>query len=263
MSNLRRKIYHQIFVRPDDRGRLSTANRILILVIVAAVIVSVLGTEPSIVHEHRPLILALEMGFGAIFLIEYIARVWASVEMPGPGSNLAKRLRFIFSPLALIDLVVVVASLLPFFISDAAVLRVIRLMRLVALAKFTRLSHAFELIAGAIYERRYEFAVTIALASTTLLFGATGMYWVEGSIQPDKFGSIPRALWWSVITLTTVGYGDVSPVTPVGKFLAAVVALGSVALVAMPAGIMASAFSDAMQRRRAEQEAEKNAGPDA
>ncbi len=83
-----------------------------------------------------------------------------------------------------------------------------------------------------------------------LLIGSVALFWAEGHVQPEKFGSIPRALWWAIITLTTVGYGDVAPITALGKVLASIVALGGVALVAMPAGIMAAAFSDAMQKKR-------------
>ena len=83
-----------------------------------------------------------------------------------------------------------------------------------------------------------------------VLLGAAGLYWIEGSIQPQAFGSIPRALWWAVITLTTVGYGDVYPITPAGRLIGMVVAVGGVLLVALPTGIVAAAFSDAMQRRR-------------
>jgi len=99
-------------------------------------------------------------------------------------------------------------------------------------------------------ERRYDLFVTGALAMVLLLGGATALHWAEGSVQPDAFGSIPRSMWWSIITLTTVGYGDVSPITPLGKVLAAMVALGGIGLVAMPTGIIAAAFSDAMQRVR-------------
>lgn len=86
-----------------------------------------------------------------------------------------------------------------------------------------------------------------------MLISATLLYWAEGVEQPDKFGSIPRALWWSIVTLTTVGYGDVYPVTALGKLISAVVAIVGIGIIAMPAGIMAAAFSDAIQRHRADE----------
>jgi len=203
-----------------------------------------------VMRDYRGLVVGLEIFFGVVFLIEYLVRLWCIADAPGPGSAIGKRLRFIVSPLAIIDLVVIVSSLLPLFFTDVAILRLVRLVRLIALAKFNRFSHAVEEISKAVWGRRYELIVTIALAWVLLLCGALALYWAEGDVQPDKFGSIPRSLWWSIITLTTVGYGDVSPVTPLGKVLASVVALTGVALVAMPAGIMAAAFSNAMEKKR-------------
>ena len=76
------------------------------------------------------------------------------------------------------------------------------------------------------------------------------MYWAEGDVHPDKFGSIPRSFWWSVVTLTTVGYGDAYPITPLGKFFSALVAIAGIGLIAMPTGILAAAFSETVQRRK-------------
>lgn len=250
MPGARKRVYHSLFEGTEHHGRLSKTNLVLVVVILAAITLSIIGTEPTIAVTHHDLLIGAELGFGVIFLFEYVVRLWCIAERPGPGSALAKRVRYVFSPLALLDLFVVVISLIPFFIGNGAILRVVRLARLVALVKFNRFSHAVEEISAVIWDRRYELAVTIGLAWVLLLFGATSMYWAEGDIQPDQFGSIPRALWWAIITLTTVGYGDAAPITPLGKVLASIVALAGVALVAMPAGIMAAAFSEAIQKKR-------------
>ena len=144
----------------------------------------------------------------------------------------------------------VIASLIPMLVTGAPIFRLIRLFRLASLLRFGEFSNALRALSTAIVERRYDLAVTGALAGVLVLGGATALYWAEGAQQPEAFGSIPRAMWWSIITLTTVGYGDVSPVTTLGKFLAAIVALGGIGLVAMPTGIVAAAFSDAMQNHR-------------
>ncbi|MCB2073147.1 MAG: ion transporter [Novosphingobium sp.] len=260
-ASLRNKTYRQLFARAEAGGKLTPFNRFMVVVIIAAVALSIIGTEPTIVRSHRNAFIALEMFFGVVFAVEYAGRVWSVAESDGDGSALGKRLRFIVSPMAIIDLVVVVASLSPFFFSDAAILRLVRLLRLAALAKFGRFSRALQELARAIAERRYELFVTMALAGMLLLFGATALYWAEREVQPEAFGSIPRSLWWSIITLTTVGYGDVSPITPIGKFLASLVALGGIGLVAMPTGIMAAAFSEAMQRHREAAAEEAAANP--
>jgi len=252
----RARAYRQLFARADGGGRLSAVNRFMVVVILAAVAATILSTETEIRAPNKHAFKLVESFFGTVFAIEYVARVWAVAEEGGEGSALVRRLRFMVTPLTILDLVVVLATLSPFFVSDAAILRLVRLVRLVAIAKFGRFSQALREIFRALAERRFELGVTMALAGVLLLLSATALYWAEQEAQPDAFGSIPRALWWSVITLTTVGYGDVSPVTPLGKFLAALVAISGIGLVAMPTGIMASAFSDAVQRRRdAEQEA--------
>lgn len=250
MPDLRRKVYGQLFASASTSGELSLTNRAIVVVIVASVVMAILGTEPEIVRTNRSWFIGAEMLFGLLFLIEYAGRVWSAAEQPGAQGTWTKRWRFIASPFGLIDLVVVIASLFPLLVTSAPILRILRLLRLAALMKFGRFSMALRELGRAIAERRYDLFVTMALAAALLLFGATALHWAEGGTQPEAFGSIPRAMWWAIITLTTVGYGDVSPVTPIGKILAAIVALGGIGLVAMPTGIIAAAFSDAMQRHR-------------
>lgn len=256
-ETLRHKVYKQLFLRAHGGTTLSTFNRFMIVVILLAVALSVFGTEPTIVRENGRLFIIAEMVFGAIFGLEYIGRVWSVVEAPHTESDFRKRLRYMRSPLAIIDLVVVIASLSPFVFTDAAILRIVRLLRLAALAKFGRFSHALEELRDAVHSRRYELSVTAALAACLVLIGATALYWAEHNVQPEAFGSIPRALWWAVITLTTVGYGDITPITPLGKIFAAMIAIGGVGLVAMPTGILAAAFSETMHKRREEELAAK------
>jgi voltage-gated potassium channel len=113
------------------------------------------------------------------------------------------------------------------------------------------MSRALQHLMDAVRSRKDELIVTAGLAAAVVLFGATALYWAEGSVQPDKFGSIPRSIWWAVVTLTTIGYGDAFPITPIGKVLAAMVAVAGIALIAMPTGILAASFSDALARDRA------------
>ncbi|MEQ8410022.1 MAG: ion transporter [Erythrobacter sp.] len=247
---LRAKTYRQLFASARSDGHLTACDRVIVVAILASVAVAIIGTEKTFAAENRSAILWAEFGFGIFFLGEYCARLWSVAECPGPHGDWTKRLRWMRSFFALIDLFVVVVTLVPFALMGAPILRLLRLLRLAALLKFGRFSMALKALGSAVIERRYDLYVTGALAMVLLLSGATALYWAEGTVQPDAFGSIPRAMWWSVITLTTVGYGDVSPITPLGKMLAAVVAVGGIALVAMPTGIIAAAFSDAMQTYR-------------
>jgi len=247
---LRARTYRQLFASARSDGRLTTSDRVILVAILASVATASIGTETAFATENRTALLWTEFGFGIFFLVEYCARLWSVAERPGDKGDWAKRVDWIRSFFALVDLFVVIVTLVPFGLMGAPVLRLLRLLRLAALLKFGRFSMALKALGAAVIERRYDLYVTGALAMVLLLSGATALYWAEGRVQPEAFGSIPRAMWWSVITLTTVGYGDVSPVTPLGKMLAAIVAVGGIALVAMPTGIIAAAFSDAMQTYR-------------
>jgi|TARA_R100000049_G_C1927834_1_gene72041 voltage-gated potassium channel len=250
MTRLRQFLHKQLFVGALPDGRLTLTNRLLIVVILLAVATAALSTERSITAEWHRTFLLFELIFGAIFLVEYVARIYAAAEEPGDGSAWRKRWRFIVSPLGLIDLFVVVSTLMPLITADAAMLRTVRLLRVFAIMKFGRFSRAVRALWQAIADRADDLIVTAALALVFVLVGATALYILEGHIQPEVFGSIPRALWWSVITLTTVGYGDAYPITALGKVFGSVLALSGIAFVAMPTGIIASAFSDAMHSRR-------------
>ncbi|MCR2832654.1 ion transporter [Parerythrobacter lacustris] len=247
---MRKYLHHQLFTGAEFDGRLTLLNKLLVAIILLAVFTAVLSTEAELHDKWHYELLVAEAVFGAIFLAEYLARIYAAAENPGPEGDWVKRWRFIRSPLGLIDLAVVIASLLPLFVSHSSVLRTIRLLRVIAVMKFGRFSRALGEVWGAVKDRGDDLLVTLVLAGMLLLFGATALYLTEGDIQPEQFGSIPRALWWAVITLTTVGYGDAFPITPLGKVFASFVALSGIALVAMPTGIIAAAFSEAMQRRR-------------
>jgi voltage-gated potassium channel len=250
MGALRKNLHNELFVGAHPDGRLTLTNKLLIVVILLAVAAGALSTEPTLSPNWHRTLLVAELVFGAIFLLEYIARIYAAAEEPGEGSAWVKRWRFIRSPIGLIDLLVVVSTLMPLMTADAAMLRTVRLLRVLAVMKFGRFSRAIKEVWGAVSDRGDDLIVTVVLAGVLLLFGATALYMTEGDLQPEEFGSIPRALWWSVITLTTVGYGDAAPITPLGKVFASIVALSGIALVAMPTGIIAAAFSEAMQRRR-------------
>ncbi|MEP0391061.1 MAG: ion transporter [Erythrobacter sp.] len=250
MASLRAKLYEQLFVGAHADGRLTILNRLLIVTIVLAVIGAALGTEPELSDEIQNALLMGELVFGTIFLGEYIARIYAAAEEPGEGSAWGKRWAFMRSWLGIVDLIVVVATLAPLIAGDAAVLRILRLFRVIAVMKFGRFNQAIVSVWRAIADRGDDLIVTAALGFIFVLTGATLLHVVEGDIQPDAFGSIPRALWWSVITLTTVGYGDAYPITILGKIIGGSLALSGVAFVAMPTGIIAAAFSDAMQARR-------------
>ncbi|MDP8912659.1 MAG: ion transporter [Pseudomonadota bacterium] len=219
----------------------------LILLATAAAIAE---TEPLISQGREALFRAFELLFGMLFLAEYAARLWTAVDNPRFQQRRLPRVAFAVTPAAIVDLLAIVPVLLAFGAGGSLVLRLFRVLRILRLAKLGRMSTAWRHIVEAVHSRRHELGLTLALAAIAMLASSIALYWAEGDAQPDKFGSIPRALWWSVVTLTTVGYGDVFPITPLGRFLSAVVAVIGIGLIALPTGILAAAFSDALQRRR-------------
>lgn len=245
---LRRRLWQWLEPSAYPKLGLSWLNKVLIVAILAGVGVAILSTEPSLPKSALATLAILEISLAVIFSLEYLCRLWVAPEANGPESNSIKRFRFLISPSALIDLAVLIVTISPFLGINAIVLRLIRLLRILSLAKLGRMSAAIKHLGDAIYSRRYELLVTIGLAIGLLIFGATLLYWIEGTLQPDKFGSIPRSLWWAVITLTTIGYGDVYPITSAGKIVAGMVALVGIGVIALPTGILAAAFSDALQR---------------
>lgn len=249
-KSIRQRVFEQLDPTSWPRMAMSPTNKFLVVLILTATLVAILETEPWMEARYARWFIVAEMCFGLLFAVEYLARLWTAVEEPGEASTARKRLRFIFSPSGIIDLVVVLATFAPFVTANVAVIRLLRLVRMIRLAKLGRLSGALRTLHTAVYSRRFELGVTLCLGAMLLVLGASALYWVEGEVQPDKFGSIPRSLWWAVITMTTIGYGDVYPVTSAGKFLASLVAIGGIGLIAMPTGILAAAFSDAMQEHR-------------
>ncbi len=228
---------------------LSIANRILIGLIFASVTMAIVETEPTISEGHASLFRTTELVFGLLFTLEYFARLWIAGSHATPGTVWKARLKWAISPGALIDLAATLPALIAMNFAPAYGLRLVRLIRILRFAKLGRFSKASTFIAQAVMARRYELMLTLLAALFVLIISATLLYLVEGTLQPAEFGSIPRSMWWAVVTLTTVGYGDVTPKTPLGKALAGLTALIGVGLVAAPTGILAAAFSEAIHRR--------------
>lgn len=128
------------------------------------------------------------------------------------------------------------------------VMRLLRVFRIVRLSRLTRFNHSLTLLVQAVHKRRTELGISFVIAMLLLLLTSIMLYLVEGGSNPDDFGSIPRAMWWSIATLTTVGYGDVTPLSPLGKICAGMTAFIGIGIVAMPTGILAAAFSEAYQK---------------
>ncbi len=250
MEKLRGRLYTHLAMSAWRGEGLSPLNKAIAALIIFTVVIVVVETEPTLYAPLSETFWVFDLTVAFLFLAEYLARLWAMGEDPR-YRGLTGRLRYAVTPAAIIDL----AAILPFFLgiggTDSFLLRTLRLLRIFALAKIGRYSEALRHLTGAIVERHREILISVGVAFVVLLASSTVMYLAEGAAQPEAFGSIPRALWWAIATLTTVGYGDVYPITPIGKLFGGMTALAAVGIIAMPTAILAAAFSDAMQRRRA------------
>lgn len=250
LLRFRRALYAQLDPPTWPTRGLSPLNLLVCIIILLGTAAAILETEPTVAAGHEHLFRWLEVVFGIAFAAEYLGRLWTIAE-DDPAHPWRRRLRFVVSPGAIIDLLVLAVTFAPMFVVNGQMLRLLRLFRIIRLAKLGRMSSAMQHLFDAVASRRLELGLTAAIAMFLLVAGATLLYWLEGEIQPDHFGSIPRALWWAVVTLTTIGYGDAVPVTVFGKLVAAAMAVCGIGLIAMPTGILAAAFSDAMERSRA------------
>jgi voltage-gated potassium channel len=249
MSGLRRRAYEILENVPDQpAGRL--VNRLLIGLIIANVAAIVLHSVPSIGTRHEDWFRAFEWLSILIFTLEYGARVWSAVER-GDGrhkSTVKVRLRYMASPLALIDLL----AILPFYLSFMlpADLRFMRVFRLLLIFKLTRYHPSMSLLGRVVRDEAGPIAAALFVLATLLVAAASFAYLAEHEAQPLVFASIPDAMWWAIVTMTTVGYGDMVPVTPLGKLIGGFIAIIGLGMVALPAGLLASGFSEQLHQRK-------------
>ncbi len=217
---------------------------ILILLNVAAVLLeSIESVGLAFAQEFR----LFEILSVAVFSIEYLLRMWVCVETDratAGESATSLRFRYAISPMAIIDLLAV----LPFYLGTlgllgAADMRVLRVLRLLRLFKLTRYADSMSLLWRVLRENASNFAAALGVLLIVMILAASGMYLLEREAQPEAFGSVPAAMWWAFATLTTVGYGDVTPITPIGKVFGAAITVVSIGIVALPAGLLASSFS--------------------
>lgn len=238
----------------DQTGRTVSLGLIaLILLNVLAVMAeSVAGIRAS----YGDWLTAFEVFSVTVFVIEYLFRIWSCTADPLYPRPLFGRIRFALTPLAIVDLFAVLPTLLLWggIGMDLRFLRILRLARLLRVAKLGRYSRALQSMGLAVRSKREELLMAVVLMVMILVVASSLMYIAESDQQPEAFSSIPATMWWGIMTLTTVGYGDVYPITALGKLTAAVIAIAGIGLFALPAGIVGSAFVELREQQKAKQE---------
>lgn len=224
------------------RGRALRAA--LIVLIVVSVTTAIVESVPQIGRPHANLLDLMQLIATVGFALEYLLRIWVAAENPGAARAARERLRYVRSLPGVIDLL----AAIPFTLAPRVGLQ-IDWLDIVPIFKLLRHTAAFQFMVEAIYSERRVLGSAAVLMLALLVFQSSLVYYFEREAQPDKYGSIPEAMWWGIVTLTTVGYGDVTPVTLWGRIAGGFTAVLGLCMFAIPVGIIASAFIEAVRRR--------------
>lgn len=229
---------------PRSGGRsFNLALSVLIFVNVLAVVIETLPDLPTELMRGFEVFERVSL---VLFALEYVARVWTAIEEPKFSAPIGGRLRYITQLLPLIDLLVLLSFFAPFDLRFLRLVRIVKMLRVRHVNEFIQPLHE---IWQAIRVRRHLLVIAFVAMTILMFFAAAGMYYIEREAQPKVFSSIPAAMWWAVMTLTTVGYGDAIPHTPLGKFFAAVIATCGIGVFALPMAILTAAILDVDVRR--------------
>jgi voltage-gated potassium channel len=244
----RQRLWRLLEDRPTRDRRALIIDQVILWLIVINITAVILESEPSLSVRHLELFFLVNIVSVAVFTVEYLLRVWVSVEAWPELSPLRARLRYMRSPMAVIDLL----AILPFYLGTllGIDLRMLRALRLLRILKLTRYFSGITVLTDVLRAEARPMGAALMVMLVLLILASSGIYWAEHLAQPEVFRSIPASMWWTMVTLTTVGYGDVVPVTTLGRLMGAIIMLLGIGMVALPAGMLASRFSDELHKRR-------------
>jgi voltage-gated potassium channel len=232
-------------------------NSFILVLIVLNIAVIIIESFEGIYSAHERFFRLFEIFSVMIFTVEYLMRLWSADIFYRRGA-VKSRIAFVTSPMAVIDLLAILPFYLPMFLPiDLRFLRVLRLFRIFRIFKLRRYIGAIDVITSVFKRKKEDLLVTMVVAMFIMLLASTIMFYAEHDAQPNAFSNIVASFWWAVATLTTVGYGDIYPVTAVGKVISSVIAFVGIGLVALPTGIISSGFIDEMHLARERKEHEE------
>ncbi len=241
-----KKIYLQLF---NEKKNLSFSQKLVFSIIIFSFIIIIIESEPTIKSKSPQLFFNINLTLSYIFLIEYLLRLF-TCSYAKKYQGFIGKIKFVFSFHSLIDLISFVPSLIFPGLNETFLFRILRVLRMLKLAKFKDRIPALKNISLVIDKRKNEILFSLAITVIIILFTSIVIYLAEGSAQPEAFGSIPRAFWWSTITLTTIGYGDVYPITIIGKICTVIISISGIGIVAIPTGIIAAGFSELLNKKK-------------
>ncbi len=252
---LRKRTYLFLNTTKEAGGISKAFNMFIVALILVNILAMVLESVEQIKAAAPRWFLLFEDFSVAVFSVEYVLRVWSCVEEPRYAGRVLGRLRFALTPLALVDL----SAVLPFYLSLHADLRVMRIFRMVRMArvmrvmrvaKLGRYSESLQMLLRVVQSRWEQLLSSILILLILAVVSASLMFYAEHEAQPKAFSSIPAAMWWAVATLTTIGYGDIYPVTVIGKFMASIIAVLGIGMFALPTGILGSGFVEELDKNK-------------
>lgn len=240
MASLRATIFRLLEPAEHDDSASRVVDMFLLANIGVSIASYIFGTVEGLSRQYGEVFSFVDHATVIVFTIEYMLRVWTIPEHPKYAGPIFGRLRYMKSGMALVDLV----SIVPYFFEliDMRVARLLRVLRLMRVFKASRYMKSMQLIHAVVVERRHELITSVVFMAFLMIASSSIMYEVENAVQPEQFSSVPATMWWSVASLTTMGYGDIYPISPVGKFLAGLVAVLGIGIFAIPTGIIAAGF---------------------
>ena len=246
---------------PNEERTARVVRYFLAIFILTNTIAVVISTIPDLPLSFRNQLFVIISVCLSIFAIEYILRLWSCTHNPTLLGRVKDRLRYATGIYMVIDLISIIPILFPFvFPRDYALLHIFRLLSIFKLVRYTHHSDALELLQRVVFKKREIISILVIFLVFEILFSSKIMYLVENAAQPDKFSSIPAAMWWAAMTITTVGYGDIYPITSLGQTITGMVTIGGVLLLALPSAILAAGF---MEERQKEQTGHNHYGTEA
>ena len=248
-----KKIKISIFniIEPSKGNIASKIFDFLIIFLIVINIIFVIAETFDIPDTPRKVMYIIEAVSVIIFSIEYILRVWTSDLLYPEYRPLKARFKYIFSFMALVDLIAILPFYLPLLIPlDLRVLRIVRVFRLLRIFKINRYTKALGLIAQVFKNKAAQLISSMMVVGILIIIASVLMYNIESAAQPDTFSNAVETMWWAVATLTTVGYGDVYPVTAAGKILATIIAFLGIGMVAVPTGIITAGFTELIEKEK-------------
>lgn len=238
-----------LFGDESQNGRSTPLDRFISLLIACSIVLAVLATEPVVRADYIDGLRHLDLGIAVLFLVEYLMRLWIAPLKPGSRRGLRGAIDYALTPMALLDLLAITPTILGVVSPELYVLRLVRLVRIGRIGRSRHFRRSIQHFNRAITSKREELQISAIYSAVVIVISSVLMYLSEGGVQQEQFGSIPRCLWWSLITVTTVGYGDTYPITAIGRVVASLTAISGIAVIAIPIGIISAGFSESVSER--------------